>query len=736
MGKKKIKKEYGAKYYFKQISLGLLDAFLIVFLLLASSVAWAYYSLTPAANQLAARKISQTSIIYDRTGESVLYEIHGEENRKILSHEQIPDIARLATIATEDANFYHHFGIDPLSIARALKVNIENGGIRQGGSTITQQLARSAFLSKERTLKRKFLEAIFALKIERHYSKDEILDQYLNEVPYGANAYGIETASETYFGKPAKELTLDEAAFLAALPKAPSYYSPYNTHGKETTARQKYIIQRMADLKLISEQEKTGALEIDTLAKIKRPVQPIVAPHFVFYVMEQLEQKYGKEFVQTGGFKVYTTLNLDMQKLGEEVVAKGAAKNISRGATNAALVAVNPKSGDILTMVGSRDFYDRSIDGEVNIATSLQQPGSSFKPFAYATAFEKGYQPETKILDAPTNFGPDGSGRNYVPRNYDGKFHGLLTMREALAQSLNVPAIKTLYLAGIDDTIAMAHRLGITTLNERSRYGLSLVIGGGDVKLVDMASAFSVFANDGVKNPSRSILKITDRQGNIIEESKLNPQTVLDQQIARKIDSILSDNKARTPIFGPKSPLILSDGRPVAAKTGTTQEFRDAWTVGFTPQLSVGVWAGNNDNKPMKGGSDGVFVAAPIWNEFMTKVLANQPRETFIAYDTYNPSGDKDKVIASVPDLKTKARVIYYNTKSGKVVSEEKAKKTDPKKIKKRIEYFTVEGTDQIKQSDISGSFDIALPSPSDPMYKRWVGQPSQPTDIKNKSKK
>lgn len=719
MNKKKDNKEYGKRYYFRQTLLGIVDAFIAIGLICSAIVAWAYFTLTPAASQLTQRKIAQTSIIYDRTGNEVLYELHGEENRKIIDHQEIPDIVRSATIATEDANFYKHIGVDPLSIMRALKVNIENNGILQGGSTITQQLARSAFLSKERTLKRKFLEAIFALKIERHYSKDEILDQYLNEVPYGANAYGIETASETYFGKTAKELTLDESAFLAALPKAPSYYSPYNTHGKETQTRQKYIINRMAELKLISDQEKQEALQIDTLSKIKKPLQPITAPHFVFFVLEQLEKKYGKEFIQTGGFEIHTTINLDMQKLGEEVVARGAAKNISRGATNAALVAVNPKNGDILTMVGSKDFYDTSIDGEVNIATSLQQPGSSFKPFAYATAFEKGYQPETKILDAPTNFGPDGSGRNYVPRNYDGRFHGLLSMREALAQSLNVPAIKTLYLAGIDDTIAMAHRLGITTLNERNRYGLSLVIGGGDVKLIDMASAFSVFANDGVRNPARSVLKITDRNGKIIEQSNLDPNQVLDQQIARKIDSILSDNKARIPIFGPKSPLILADGRPVAAKTGTTQEFRDAWTVGFTPQIAVGVWAGNNDNRPMKGGSDGVFVAAPMWNEFMSKVLAGQPVESFIAYDSYKPNDDT-QLAQGGSETKAKAKVIYYNNKTGKVVSEKKAKKTNPSKIEKRIEYIPQDSTSAAG----SGTFDIALPNPNDPMYNRWAGPP------------
>lgn len=730
MEKVSVKKNRSWIFYLKQVLQGLFDAVIILIFVGTGVVAWAYYSLTPAASQLAERKISQTSAIYDRTGERVLYEMHGEENRKILTHDHIPDVARLSTIATEDANFYNHIGIDPSSIVRALKVNIENNAVVQGGSTITQQLARSAFLTKERTLKRKFLEAIFAIKIERHYSKEEILDQYLNEVPYGANAYGIETASETYFGKIAENLTLDEAAFLAALPKAPSYYSPYNTHGDATKARQKYILQRMSELGLVSDGEVQDALKIDTLAKIKKPSSPILAPHFVFYVLEQLETKYGKEFVQTGGLKIKTTLNYDMQVLGEDVVARGASKNISRGATNAALVAVNPKNGDILAMVGSKDFYDKSIDGQVNIATSLQQPGSSFKPFAYATAFEKGYQPETKIMDAPTNFGPDGSGRNYVPRNYDGKFHGMLTMREALAQSLNIPAIKTLYLAGIDDTIAMAHRLGITTLNERNRYGLSLVIGGGDVKLVDMASAFSVFANDGVRNPSHSILKITDANGKLIEQAELNPTRVLDQQIARKIDSILSDNKARTPIFGPKSPLIMSDGRPVAAKTGTTQEFRDAWTVGFTPQIAVGVWAGNNDNRPMKGGSDGVFVAAPIWNEFMTKVLVNQPTETFIAYDAYDKSGD-DKLASIDLGGSVRMKITYFNNKTGKKISESKAKKTKPSKVEKRVEFIPVEndpGGTNNEASNASSNpnekfIDIALPSPSDPMFKQWAGQ-------------
>jgi 1A family penicillin-binding protein len=703
-------------HYPKQILLGFLDAFLAVVVVGVIVIAWVYYSATPAASQLVARKIAQTSIIYDRTGTKVLYELHGEENRKIIPHDQIPDSIRIATVATEDANFYHHIGIDPLAIVRAFKVNFQNNGVRQGGSTITQQLARSAFLTPERTLKRKFLEAVFALKIEKHYTKDEILDQYLNQIPYGANAYGIETASETYFGKPAKELTLDEAALLAALPKAPSYYSPYNTHHSEIKARQQSILKRIGELKLASASDVQAALAVDTMAKIKPSSQAILAPHFVFYVLEQLEKQYGKEFLQTGGLKIYTTLNYDMQKLGETVVANGAAKNLPWGATNAALVAVNPKSGDILAMVGSKNFYDTSIDGQVNVANSLRSPGSSFKPFAYATAFEKGYQPETKILDAPTDFGPDGSGHDYIPRNYDGKFHGLLTMREALAQSLNIPAIKTLYLAGIDDTIATAHAMGITSLNDRKRYGLSLVIGGGDVKLVDMTQAFSVFANDGVRNPQVSVLKITDSSGKIIQQENLNPQRVLDPQIARKIDSILSDNKARTPIFGAHSPLIMYDGRPIAAKTGTSQEFRNAWTIGFTPSISVGVWAGKNDNSPMKAGADGVFVAAPIWHDFMTQVLAGQPNENFIAYDTNsNQDNSNNNTMVAV--------TTYYRIKSGKQISADQASRTDPAKVEQRVTY--VPASDAQAQANptntSSPAYSIAMPAPTDPMFKRWA---------------
>jgi 1A family penicillin-binding protein len=696
------------KSYLKQIILGTVDAFLIVVLLFACFIFWIYFAETPAASELVKREIAQTSTIYDSSGEIVLYKLYGEENRQIISHEAIPDVMRKATVSTEDANFYNHIGIDPVAILRALKINLQNDSIRQGASTITQQLARSAFLSREQTFKRKLLEIIFALKIEHHYSKDEILDQYLNQVPYGANTYGIETASQTYFGKPASDLTLDEAAFLAAIPKAPSYYYPYSTNQSALIKRQKEILRRMGELGVISGDEMQEAIATNTLEKLKPNNNQIIAPHFVFYVLEQLEKKYGKEFLQKGGMKIYTTLNYDMQKIGEDAVMVGAEKNIARGASNAALVAVDPKNGGILAMVGSKNYFDKSIDGQVNVTTSLRQPGSSFKPFAYAHAFELGYQPETMILDAQTNFGQDGSGNDYIPSNYDGQFHGLLPLRNALSMSLNVPAVKVLYLAGIDGTLDLVHKMGITTLNDRKRYGLSLVLGGGEVKLVDMASAYSVFAADGVKNPVQSIAKITDYNGNIIEQEKQNPSRVLDSEVVRKINSILSDNVARSPVFGTNSPLTIR-GKTVAAKTGTTSEFRDAWTMGYTPSIVVGVWAGNNNNTQMKVGSDGVFVAAPIWNDFMRRVLVNKDDEKFIPYEPYDKNIiDGTKMFA----------VINYYKKSGKKISADKASKADQNRIKQKIEYISA---DSIIGTLPENYFPVAMPMPDDPMYNRWL---------------
>lgn len=615
------------------------------------------------------------TILYDRTGKQELYRLYGEENRVVIDHDAIPESIRLATIASEDAGFYSHHGVDPLSILRAIWANLRSGQIEQGGSTITQQLARALFLNNEQTFKRKIIEAILAIKIDRTLSKEEILDLYLNTIPYGSNTYGVEAASDMFFQKHAKDLTLDESALLAALPNAPTYFSPYKSHESELQTRQENILEKMYILGFIDRAEHNLAQNAKTILRITPRKEAIIAPHFVFTVIDELKKTYSEEELRTKGFRVITTLDLDLQTAAEKAVRDGAAKNVARGASNAALVALDAKNGDILALVGSKDYYDQSIDGNVNVTIEKRQPGSAFKPFAYATAFTKGFQPETPLYDRPVNFGPDGSGKDYIPQNYDGKFHGLLTMRQALSMSLNVPAVQTLALAGIQDTIKLATDMGITTLTDPKRYGLSLVLGGAEVRPLDMANAFSVFGQEGRTHDTRSIAKIIDR--NDKEVPLLIPQEskqVLDPEVARKINSILSDNSARTPIFGPNSPLAFPAGVTVAGKTGTTQNFRDAWTVGYTPSIAVAVWAGNNDNHPMHPGADGIYVAAPIWRDFMNQALKRFPVTGFTAY---KPAPSK-QARTLLPE-----KTIYIDKKTGREIPENKAKKMKKGRIEK-----------------------------------------------------
>jgi len=639
-----------------------------------------YFFGTQSIKNITNLPLKQTTIFYDRTGTHELYRLYSEENRIVIRHDDIPDSIRFATIASEDANFYTHQGIDILAILRALVIDIKSKEIKQGGSTITQQLARSLYLTRERTVQRKIREMFLAVKIDNHLSKDEIIDLYLNTVPYGSNAYGIETASQTFFGKDAHDLTLEESAFLAALPNAPTYFSPYKDHTKELIERQRNILMKMYELKSINKQELDTALTVDMTTKVVPLKRPIIAPHFVFYVIDQLKTMYSKEKLQIAGLKIYTTLDFDLQTTAESAIQNGVKRNLARGATNAGLVALDSKTGEVLAMVGSKDYFDVSIDGSVNITISARQPGSAFKPFAYATAFGKGFQPESPIIDRPINFGPDGSGRPYIPRNYDGKFHGLLTMRQALAMSLNVPAVQTLALAGITDTINLTMRLGITTLTDPKRYGLALVLGGAEVKPIDMASAFSVFSQDGIRHTIKPVLKIIDRYGEESIQTENNPDgtRVLDADIAQKINSILSDNVARTPIFGAHSPLAFPLGTVVAAKTGTTQNFRDAWTVGYTPSIAVAVWAGNNDNHPMYDGADGVFVAAPIWREFMDTALVRFPQTGFTAYTPRISPPQKNTFLGT-------STVIYFDKKTGREISPEKAKKMKASRVEKHI---------------------------------------------------
>ncbi|MDP3785454.1 MAG: penicillin-binding transpeptidase domain-containing protein, partial [bacterium] len=452
---------------------------------------------------------------------------------------------------------------------------------------------------------------------------------YFNEIPYGSTIYGIEAASETFFQKSAKDLDPLEAAILASLPKAPTRLSPFGSHTDELVGRVKHILDELVSENHLSKEEGERYLKEDPLSRIKPRRESILAPHFVFFVKDILINEFGEDFVERGGLKVFTTLDFDLQKIAEEEVEKGATQNEKdfKG-SNAALVSLDVKTGQILAMVGSKDYFDETIDGNVNVSTRARQPGSSFKPIVYAAAFEKGFTPETPLWDVVTTFKVDP--KDYEPHNYDDKEHGLVTIRSALAGSLNIPAVKTIYLTGLERVLDLAGKLGYTTLGERSRFGLSLVLGGGEVKLLEHVAAFSSFANDGNYISPSAILKVEDSSGRLLKEwqtQKTNP--AMSSSTAREITDILSDNNARAAVFGVTNYLTIKD-RPVAAKTGTTNDFRDAWTVGYTPSLSAGVWVGNNDNSAMNKKADGSRVAAPIWNAFMRRALAEKPKEEFL----------------------------------------------------------------------------------------------------------
>lgn len=587
------------------------------------------------------RAIVESTKIYDRTGTHLLYEVHGEEKRTIIPFSDMPDVVKYATISLEDQDFYNHYGIKLSSIIRSLLKDIITLDKSQGGSTITQQFVKNSLLTNEKTFIRKVKEVILSIEIETKFSKDEILAMYLNEIPYGSNAYGIEAAAQTFFGKPARELTLDEAALIAALPQATAYYSPYGSHLDALIGRKKFTLRTMARLGYITEEQADEAIGIDTLEKIIPQKDIIAAPHFVMYIKDYLQEKYGDRAVEESGYKVITTLDWDKQQIAEKAVQDGAEMNKQWNASNASLVAMDPKTGQILAMVGSKDYFDATIDGNVNVAIRNRQPGSSFKPYVYLAAFAKGYLPETILYDTKTEF-ETAEGKSYEPNNYDGKFHGPLPMMKTLGGSLNIPAVKTLYLVGIKDAIELAKNLGLTGLNDPGKLGLSLVLGGGEVTLLDHVHAYSTLATGGIKHRKSAILRIEDPNGTILEEFKPDTgERVIDEKYVAMLDSVLSNNENRAWVFGENSPLRF-DNRSVAAKTGTTNEFRDGWTIGYTPALAVGVWAGNNDNTAMTEGADGVNVAAPIWRAFLDKTLANYAIETFPKYNPDDEIGEGD----------------------------------------------------------------------------------------------
>jgi len=610
----------------KRFLLALLILAAIGFLILLSFFAYISRGVTDIS-KLTERIVQQSTRIYDRTGETVLFELYGDEKRTEVPLIEIPDFIKWATIAIEDKNFYKHKGVSLWGIFRGVVIETIRGRRAQGGSTLTQQFVKNAILSSERTITRKLKEWILAYRIEKTYSKDEILGMYFNEIPYGSTAYGVEAASQLYFGKSVRDLNLAEAAILAALPQAPSKYSPYGPNRDLLIGRQQYILGLMVDQKFISIDQADEAKQY--ILDFQPPTSNIKAPHFVMYVREILSEKYGEKTIEQGGLRVITTLDLYKQNIAEEIITEHAEKNDEQyEATNAGLVSLDPKTGQILAMVGSRDYFNDDIDGQVNIITSLRQPGSSLKPLIYAATFLRGYTPNTILYDVVTDFSND-KAEPYEPHNYDLREHGPVTIRKALAGSLNIPAVKALYLAGVDNVLDLAKDLGYSSLEERDRYGLSLVLGGGEVKLLEHANAFGVFAREGVLHPITGILRVEDSAGKTLEEfDEDKGKKVLDPKVARLINNILSDNSSRAYAFGASNWLTLGS-RPVAAKTGTTNDYRDAWTIGYTPSIVTGVWVGNFDNTKMKRGAAGGVVAAPIWHDFMERVLGDTPIENF-----------------------------------------------------------------------------------------------------------
>jgi 1A family penicillin-binding protein len=600
-----------------------------------SVVAQTYAALTrdlPPITQLATREVFQTSQIFDRNG-ILLEEVYDQTGgrRTLVPLREISPWLRDATIAAEDADFYDNPGVDSRGIARAVWQQLSKSG-NSGASTITQQLVRNTLLPPEererQTLLRKFKEAVLAYRVNELYTKDDILEMYLNEVFYGNSSYGITAAAESYFGKSPRDLTLAEAALLAGLPQSPSNYNPrlYWTAARE---RQAYVLKQMTKHGFITEAQEGAAWDQD-LAFVEPKQEEIKAPHWVFYIRDLIEQKYGPRLLYQGGLQIYTSLDLRLQEKLEEVARNNRDNLKIRNGSNTAIVAIDPKTGEVLAMVGSMDFNDPAIDGQVNVATSLRQPGSSIKPVVYLTAFEKaGFTPNTMLQDSPRCF-PAGQGQPpYCPVNFDNKFRGPVPVRIALGNSLNIPAVQTLERVGVPAAIEMANRLGITSLDDPNRYGLAFTLGGAEVKPLELASAYAVFANQGRRVPLSPILKIVDGHDRVIEEARpTNGEQVVDPRLVYMLTSILTDNNNRLITYGPSNLLQLS--RPAAAKTGTTDNYRDTWTMGFTPNLVIGVWVGNTDGRPMREVLSSMS-AGKIWHEAMEEsfTLLDLPVETF-----------------------------------------------------------------------------------------------------------
>lgn len=590
--------------------LGTLISFIFLFIPILSLV---FLDNLPHPKEIALRDVAQTTKIFDRNG-ILLYQIYASQNRTLVPLSRIPENLIEATIAIEDRTFYQNPGFNVQAMIRAAWGNLR-GEPLQGGSTITQQLIKSTLLTPERTLERKIKEVILAFWAERIYSKQEVLEMYFNQVPYGGTAWGVEAASQTYFGKKVEDLSLAESAFLAGLPKAPTIYSPFGEFPSLWKDRQTEVLQSMEREGYISGQEKDEALQEELAFNPSQT--PINAPHFVFYIKDFLAQKYGLPIVEKGGLNVITTLDLKTQQTAQDTVRTEVERSSGFNLSNGAALVTNPKNGDILAMVGSKNFEEPGF-GNVNVTTSLRQPGSTIKVVTYSQALQAGFTAATAIADTPVTYRSPG-GPSYTPVNYDGRFRGNLTLRQALGNSINIPAVKTLNSIGVPSMVELAKRMGITTWNDPQNYGLALTLGAAEVKMTDMAVVYGTLANEGKRVELDPLLKVTDSRGNILYQ-KPEPRgfPVLDAGISFIINNILSDNTARALEFGLNSPLNLPN---VSVKTGTTDKIRDNWTIGYTKDLLTAVWVGNNDGQPMSGIASGITGAAPIWRNIMVSLL-------------------------------------------------------------------------------------------------------------------
>ena len=633
---------------------------LILFFMVSGSVlaliAFALFSKNlPSPDKLTNRKVIVSTRIYDRN-DKLLYDIYRDVNRSLVKLDEIPKSVIDATLATEDADFYVHRGFDVLAIFRAIR-NVILYRDLQGGSTITQQLVKNTLLSRERSVVRKIKELVLSIQIERIYNKDQILQIYFNEVPYGGTAWGIAAASELYFGKKVSELTLAEAALLAGLPQSPSTYSPFGRNPEKARERQRYVLYLMESRGWTEKDGHRSYLATDEGEKAKKtpleyikPGQGIKAPHFSLYVRGLLEEKYGAELVESGGLQVKTSLDLDLQEKFQKIVYEEVEKVRALRVGNGALVAVDPRSGEVLAMVGSKDYFDEKNDGNFNVAVNgLRQPGSSIKPITYAVAFQRGLTASTMIMDVPTQFPGSADDPIYSPVNYDGSFRGPISLRKALGNSINIPAVKILKIVGVPSVVDTAKSLGITTLKDPKRYGLSLTLGGGEVPLIEMVGAFSAFADGGTKVTPVSILEVRDKNGKILEEfHKEEGPRVFTKEVAYLISNILSDNGARSAVFGANSLLNIPNFN-VAVKTGTSNDKRDNWTIGYTPSVVIGVWVGNNDNTPMDPKlASGITGASPVWNRAMKEYLKGKKNEAFERPDKIIEM-DVDKLTGMLP---------------------------------------------------------------------------------------